>query len=332
MSDNSNLNNKVKDIIQKYQQVSIDKSQECFFNGCKELAIESHVLQKNGIINFIVDNKNHVYEMKHNLFKKPCFYFKYTGFNETLKYKGFCNTHDTALFLQIENKNVDFSDYNTFLLFTYRSMMMERRKKLNVIHCNDLIMNSHFLNSHIDTSYLRHYNKQTFLGIDDAKYYEEIILNNIIDNSKKDFSFITLEIPKIEICASGVYTYETTDEINKIMLNTNKINEPLTEIYFHLIPQQNKSIVLMGCLNKKKSICWHYIKSHLYYSPETLLKKISDLLLRNIETWACSSNFYTTRIKPHERKILNITNYALDSNDERSDLPFNLFDNIVYKK
>ena len=105
----------------------------CLFPGCTEIAINSHLLQKRGILDnlavdghlFIVDTMS---PFNMELEKLPL-EFRRVGLKEVLALPLFCNKHDTELFTDIEVGTVDHFDYRTQILFTYRSLAGELRKK-----------------------------------------------------------------------------------------------------------------------------------------------------------------------------------------------------------
>jgi imidazole glycerol phosphate synthase subunit HisF len=88
---------------------------KCMFRGCDEISINSHLLQKKGIINQIAEN-NHVVELAIDNYKPDVFYFKRSGINDAFTFPGFCKTHDNDLFKEIETDNIDYSNYRTNLL------------------------------------------------------------------------------------------------------------------------------------------------------------------------------------------------------------------------
>src|SRR5205085_2418152 len=151
-------------------------------------------------------------------------------------FKGFCSVHDHQLFKEIETGAIDYTDYRTQLLFSYRAVMNEKRKKEITVDWHTRISNStavRLLTSNDFMEQSRLWIVGNNDGIADEAHYESIFLNNIIDSTRNDFRFMTYELPRIEMCASGAFTYETSIEIQRMMLSANYRKEiPLTEIYF----------------------------------------------------------------------------------------------------
>jgi hypothetical protein len=102
---------------------------QCFHPTCNEKSINSHILQKNGILSSIAE-ENHVVEMQINLFSDDVHFFKKIGINKAFSFNCFCLNHDTELFKSIEVEEIDFSSYKNLLLFTLRTIYNEKYRKL----------------------------------------------------------------------------------------------------------------------------------------------------------------------------------------------------------
>ncbi|MCK4678048.1 MAG: hypothetical protein KAT48_07965 [Bacteroidales bacterium] len=325
--------NEIKKIIKKLEERAFRANRKCLIPGCNKVAIQSHLLQKNGIINLISENQK-VYYINHETFRKGFWGFKEKGVNDVFKFPGFCETHDDELFSYIEKGEIDFNDYRTELLFSYRALVNEKRKKEIVIDFYNRILNSNELKFNLPIEYLHKlkYNKeQQELGMKDESYYEQFFINNINDKTLQDFSFISIELPRIEVCSSAVFTYESTREIQEMYNQVGSHNiDPLTEIYINLLPRETSSILILGCLSDRKSKCWEFIESFISKSYSITLKKISDLLLNQVENWLCSPSFYNTYLLKNENRIVEITHQSIDNIDERKELRFNLFEELKF--
>ncbi|MCF8296451.1 MAG: efflux RND transporter permease subunit [Saprospiraceae bacterium] len=49
--------------------------------------------------------------------------FQKIGINQALTFPGFCNKHDTEIFREIETESIDFKNYKTNLLFSYKTKL-----------------------------------------------------------------------------------------------------------------------------------------------------------------------------------------------------------------
>ncbi|MDO9152999.1 MAG: hypothetical protein Q7U47_04710 [Paludibacter sp.] len=316
-----------KGIIRKNELLAKGKERKCFVDCCNSMTISSHLLQKNGILNRI-SHQNHLYEIGINPFNTPSFNFQKIGINKALTFPGFCNKHDTEIFREIETKSIDFKDYRTNLLFSYRILVNELRKKEILIDWYTENINNNELRTHITPDYFYRLNESINgykMALNDGKYYLKYFNLDIYQNTK-NFSFMTFELPFIEICASGVFNYENSCEI--VLMPE---SQPLTDIYFNLLPMDNKSIVIFGVLTEMKNKCWDYIEDFAKGSKVFSLKKVSDLLLTNVENWLCSKSVYE-KLKSNETVIVEEIKKTNQTNIERRTLDFNMFEYIDYKK
>ena len=101
---------------------------------------------------------------------------------------------------------------------------------------------------------------------------------------------------------------------------------PLTEIYFNLLPIKDKTVVILGCQTAKAEKCWDYISTFKTEDKQLALKKISDLLITQVENWLCSPSFYWQHLRAKETEIVRLVSEAIQNPNERRELDFNLFD------
>jgi hypothetical protein len=318
----------IQNIIFELGKRAKTKDRKCLFDGCPNLAIESHLLQENGILDSIKDTTNHLWKLKINEFKGD-FYFDSIGINKAFAFKGFCNPHDNDLFKSIETKPIDFNRYNNHIRFSYRTLLNEKRKKEIWMDKNTRILNSTNLQYHLPNDYISRIKNelvQNEFALNDGRFYEEKLLSNIFDTGLKDYIFITVELPKVEFCSSAVFTFETSDELfRKYSLHQSLINKPPTNIFLHLFPVENNSILIIGCLKERIDVCWDFIEKFEKVSNEECLKKLSNLFLCNIENWICSYSFYQNNILKRQDEIYRLIKLSRSTTNERVEFDFNLF-------
>lgn len=316
----------VKKIIRDNELSAKKKKRKCFVDNCNSKTISSHLLQKNGILNRI-SYQNHLYEIGINPFNTSIFNFQKIGINKALTFPGFCNKHDTEIFREIETETIDFNNYRTNLLFSYRILVNELRKKEILIDWFKANIKNKELRTHITPDYFNRLDVSINgykMALKDGEYYLKYFNSDIYQNTK-NFSFMTFELPFVEICASGVFTYENSIEIASI-----PENQPLTDIYFNLLPMDNKSVVIFGVLTEMKNKCWDYLVDFKKGSKDLSLKKVGDLLLTNVENWLCSKSVYES-LKSNETVIVAEMKKTTKTNIERRTLDFNLFEHIDYE-
>jgi hypothetical protein len=92
-------------IYQNIRKNVYGKKWPCMAETCEKIAINSHLLQKNGILGNLVED-GHLVQIKPNdLFKIEhggFVTFKTIGIDQVISYPLFCNEHDTTIFRSIE--------------------------------------------------------------------------------------------------------------------------------------------------------------------------------------------------------------------------------------
>ena len=198
-------------ILQIIRKNALNMNWKCMVDGCPEKTINSHLLQRHGVLDNIIED-GHMYELRvRDIFKwskdVPPVVFKKVGLNDAISYPLFCNHHDTELFLDIEKNDPDVDDYRSQLLFSYRSVCAEMRKKEIEIDVNQRQLRSRILN--LDSFYLKECIRGLEIGIKDLKFYEEQLLNEI-STPKNLFTFEVAHFPFIPIYAlasSALYPF-----------------------------------------------------------------------------------------------------------------------------
>jgi hypothetical protein len=312
-------------IIDTHLRKAKKKHRNCFEVGCSEKAIDSHILQKNGIISMIAE-RGHVIECVIDPFHKDYkLKFKRTGINDVFTFKGFCRTHDDKLFKEIEKTDFDLSNYYHQLLFAYRTSVNETRKKEFVIDGYNSIEKDP--NSIVPKWYIDETILGQVMGIKDGEYTRNLLYKNINSPSDQDFIFYNFELPYLEICICGVFTFETSSEIKKMEIDLDpKFLEPLTDVFITFLPHKNKSILSIGFQKDYNKTCDQFYSQLFRDGNEaTIIQHISDLMLLQIENWIVSETFYHQKIKAKEVAIKSIISWAQQNWNERVSLDFNLF-------
>lgn len=121
--------NEIKDITSKiYKQLNSKKTYTCLFPGCSEKPIKSHSIQKSLLKN-IMDSTNHVLNFSLNvqfhLESDITVNQQKIGINDASTFEGYCNKHDTTVFLPIEQEQIDYSNDEHNFLLLYRSIARE---------------------------------------------------------------------------------------------------------------------------------------------------------------------------------------------------------------
>ena len=115
---------------------------ECLLSTCHERAIMSHAIQKNGYLDMLAINE-HLYVFS-KAFNQGRYYVRdnKVSINNATTFYGFCNFHDTKMFLDIEVYQGEEFIKNRLMAHTYRSIAYQYRRTVNELK---LIESEHFM-------------------------------------------------------------------------------------------------------------------------------------------------------------------------------------------
>lgn len=331
MTIERNDRNKLIQIFSTIQKRVVEKNYPCLCNGCSLRAINSHLLQENGILSYVSEG-GHMYEPKignmygEDFLKAPG-EFKLVGSDKALSVKTFCKYHDDTLFSGLEKHHAELTTYKSFLLLTYRTICAEIRRKEHAIEIAKRYTSSAVVNSILPEDNIAYYKQNQIeaqtLGINDMLYYARDIENKL-ESSKTDYIFIHKSF-----LISGLYASSTFSIVD---FWKDKKDEPLGLYIIHIIPTQSNTIVILGYeKNKVKQWAKEYIEELLTKDESTIEEYLTSFLIR-IEGWGMSPNVYK-RLKRNK-----IQDYFQKFNIDRKDLVsqrfdgFNLFDGALLKE
>ncbi len=299
---------------------AVRNTNNCLFPNCKNNSINSHILQKNGILSSIAKDK-HLWEFKVDHYKKPYIGFKRTGINKIYTFKGFCSKHDHDIFKKIESNELHFDDYDTNLLFALRTLYNElwlkrvSTKFLTYIFERDKMNINYELLSTIE---------QSIKGLEDIQSIEKEIWNDY-NSGLKSFVFKYRKMQKVDVCLNALYTYDTSQEILEYIKIHGKNMERLSEIFFAFFPYQSHSILLTGYHKADEIKVKNYVDDFINCNENDFQSKITNLIIFNCETWVCSDKFYKEKIKGIETLFFNATQFMSNYGNERHEFKLNIF-------
>lgn len=309
-----------------------EKKWECFQDNCQEIAINSHLLQVNGILNSLVE-KGHLIQIANNDFfdieEKGFFQFKIVGVNQAISKFLFCNKHDTSIFKHIEVEEIDFFSYTSQLLFSYRSLCGELRNKMKNLEIYNRVGNSKkFIGNTpiIPKEYLAMEIYGHNLGKKDMTKFKEIFEKELVDNSNQAFHFDTYQYPILKICVSAVFSpiNPTQDAVIKAMLQI----EPLSSIFINVIPHKEYLYIIVG-YHKEYANKWaiDYVDSWSNLSTIELQNKLTDLIATRVETWSLSPKLFEEISESSKQKLREYWNENVHNLSTNQSAGFNLFEN-----
>jgi hypothetical protein len=314
---------KPQNIIAQITKNLKNKAWKCIIDGCDQTAINSHLIQQNGLLSNITYN-GHLVELKmldankwddRNL---P-FEFKTVGIKQALSYKVFCNNHDTEIFKTIEKDDASLDTYEAFLLFSYRAVCSEiRKKEINIEHFTR-VLNANSLTAVIDPENLNLIIEGNKLGIIDLIVLKEQ-LEAEIKNKTDKYKYFVYKYPILEIYASAVFNANELDFFSHI-------SEPdLENIYIHFLPLEEEFLILVGYNSdqvSEKTI--NYCNSWENLSLESLQKKLTNLFVNNIENWGLSTELFKSISDKNKSRYIQTLMEKGSLYGISKDLNFNLF-------
>lgn len=270
---------------------------ECYEPSCKTAAINSHILQKNGVLTQIQE-ENHVYSLSTNQITGELA-FRRIGVNNAFSFKGFCNHHDTTIFSSIEQESFEANDYKNQLLLCYRGILNEQRKKEVLIDLHTTFLSNSKTKDHIDSVAVRRLITNERHAIKDFIELSTYIANDLSSDTES-FYFSHKVIDRLDVCTSATFNVETREDMLRLSTQ-GRLHERLNSIIVNILPYRNKTLILIGCLIKSIDKCLPY---YAEFNKDPF-KFSSDILLKHIETWVCSPTFYLQTIKPIEKDFLH---------------------------
>ncbi|HPE58266.1 MAG TPA: hypothetical protein PK904_17810 [Bacteroidales bacterium] len=308
----------------KAKKKAIDNIDKCFYPGCEEKSIKSHILQRNGILSPLIED-GHLYQMEINLYKEPINYFVRTGAGEAFSFNCFCNIHDNQLFKPIETHPIDFSLYRNRLLFLVRAKLNEKFRKMVVIDIWSQLIDfykrkgDHYI---VNDLMAKKLNGQQ--GLSDILMSEQVIWNDL-DSGSESFVIEFREIEFLPICLASFFDHETTDEINRYRELQGKDMEKLSSIFITVFPYNKKSIIMLAYRQSDEKILKGYVNKYLKESEKKLQRLITNLMLFQCETWVMSEDFFLKRIHKCQDFFHLAAKFSYQNNNERRNFDLNMF-------
>jgi hypothetical protein len=294
-------------VLQNITKNINNKKWTCLIENCGQTAINSHLLQVNGILNNLID-KGHLIQIKPNDYfeieTKGFLLFKSVGIQQAISEYLFCNRHDTDIFKSIEAKEIDFYSYSSQLLFSYRSLCCELRKKMKNIEIFTRYGQSKILNNTFEQqNYLDLEIKGHNIGIKDMTSLKTEMENEFSSTStNQKFTFKTFKLPLIKICVSAIFSpiHPNSNAIKKAHTQ----EQPLNTVFINVVPQPDNLYIIVGFHNKyvDKWIL-DYINSWDSLDLTTLQNNLTNLLATKVETWSISQLLFGQILKKNRQKL-----------------------------
>jgi len=309
-------------LIAKCFMKAQSKPRKCFAEGCHGNAINSHLLQKNGTLSLIAENR-HVWQTSYNKFPKGNYTIKKLGINNALTFKGFCNHHDTDIFRQVESGEIDFDNYKNLLLLSYRALLKEFRDKEVMNDCFRILLKQ-IGDKRIQASFDVMMLANQYLMWD--LEYDMACINEDLKSGSSAFHFEVFSLPKVEISCSACFSLVSfADNLVKTEKGFQK-TEPIPAVVMNLIPNRDGTKLILGYNLISEKYLAEPIAKFRDLEMEELLKVVSDFIIRSVEMWACSDGFYKKHVFARKDILISLLNqYVLKNQFSTEKIDFNLF-------
>jgi len=295
---------------------------KCNKRSCTNPAINSHLLQRNGILNKIAEN-GHVMELKSiDPFKwgseSVPLEFKKVGIGSALSLSLFCNDCDSQIFKRIETGQLDLFDYQSLLLFCYRIVCAEQRKKEQAVEVQQRILKAVSLKGKFGPEYLSLL-KGNELGIKDLEKFKSIIEAEIMI-PRQIFQFETYTYPLLKVYGSAVFSTYDVGDVEEVE-RTN-----FDDVFIHVIPSDKHLHIICGYL---KQFCtkWiaDYVESWRGLTDEQLTKGLTNLFSSRIENWGMAPSIHQNISRRTINKMIDFWGKNVMNMSKNLQADFNLF-------
>ncbi|QOG88770.1 hypothetical protein HUE46_01340 [Flavobacterium columnare] len=322
-------NTKIAKIFADCAQQAKDKTNICMFPGCTKKSINSHIMQKNGILSSIAED-NHLWELKIDNFKQEYIGFKKDGINKIYTFFGFCNEHDASVFKKIETEGkINFDDYTSCLLFALRTLHNEIWLKQVVIKLHECVLKNEEIP--MNKELLKITIEQNKLGILDMEFYKDSMWSDL-KNQTQSFVFQHRQFELQEICLNASINYETPEEVYRYKVEHGKDMDRLTGIFISFFPYLGNSILLMGYHKDDAILAKPYVNSYFKENEKRTFRRLSNMFAFYVETWVCSTKFYKEKIEGLDSEFHKSMIFATEKGYGRKIFDINMFEKDFKKK
>lgn len=301
----------------------------CMCPKCTDKAINSHLLQRHGILSHVTVD-NHLYEItREDAFKWHDNYpvrFKKVGLNNAISYPLFCAKHDTEIFLPIETGTIDFDDYRSQLLFSYRAVCAEiRKKEVNILETKENMTNIEEM-SLAGEAILVGGDK----GIKDLNYYK-YLLEDELKTIKEKFTFFHYSYPVLDIYSSATMSYEIFDSKSERQVEEALKKKVWDALFIHIIPQSSSTEIIIGYHNNHTSRDMEdYVKSWNGLGRDEIGYKLTDLFVAHVEDWGLSPRLFEKIPEERFRKFFELqAKYSTVVAEQKTNVGYNLFEGLL---
>lgn len=317
----------IKKVITGIDKNLNKKGWDCMVSGCNQRAINSHLLQRHGVLSNVVE-KGHCYELREkDIFSwtkdMPPFEFKRCGIQDAISLHLFCNHHDTEIFKPIESGVVDYDDYGNQLLLSFRSICAEIRRKEIIVKRYKRYLGSNILQAYRKEHLyiLKDAIKGYEAGIKDLVFYKHQIEKELTTPAD-NFFFVHHTYPIKGLYASSSFTISNYEE-------SVDMSETIPNCIGHAIPNGECSEFIFGYQKgHENDAIVEFVNGWADLDSESLGERLTGWFTL-IESWGISPSLFE-RIKPtdleHYLELLGNSSFDMNQNPN---VGFNMFASLL---
>lgn len=262
--------------------------------GCGSQIINAHTIQRSGAISKIVDSTNHVltfYPPETDAKGKRIIHSR--GWKEASTFKGFCNTHDTSLFADLETQPFTGNAKQCFLV-GYRAVCHEKYQKRAV---ND---NTPLLKTNLDKGLakadqisiqtgIKIYENGTQTGAKEVNEIKNLYDSALQTNDFTDINYAVISFDgDISVVSTGIVSPDFDVNGNRLQ-NIADFSKEVEALTFGVVSTVTGGAFVISWLSKFK-ICSNFVNL-LLSAP---IDKIPSLLVEFMFAYVENTYFSKT--------------------------------------
>ncbi|MFD1872933.1 hypothetical protein [Hymenobacter bucti] len=347
------LTNSIAQRLWAWRSEGLRQSHLCYNPHCPNSAqaIKSHILQKNGILNYVsedIGNGKEIIELRYNDYFKQdktrkIYDFVKAGVTKSneVAFWGFCPECDRNLFSSLEVGPRDFTNRRNQTLLTYRALMRDIcKQEYNIAFYTKVRTSANV------TREARMYCRDAQLpqAVQLRSNYElRYRLESFLFGGATDyvFNYLVFCLPLVKLAHSAIiggphHTVLNGAEANELLAwkpdyisigdaSQYRFTGPLGT--FNLIPTANELIVVIGYDENMQEICGVPIKSINSIDNKSKFKLISDILITRGKSWCMAPSLYENlKSAGHDDLILDSITYFGPDRMKHLTPAINMFD------
>lgn len=322
----------IKELTSKiYKVVNTNTEFKCLFPDCDNKPIKSHSIQKSLLKN-IMDSTNHVLnfslDVRFNINSNIAVKQKKIGINEASTFEGYCNKHDTEIFLPIEKDEIDFSNNEHNFLLLYRSVVREYYESRKSYFLFRDVINE--INSSLDGKDTRILSSLIQLYLQFCEYIRIESMKKCLDQYylHKEYSCmfkyknitINRELPLF------ANTYFCVQGYKKGKMNKIDITKDLPYSFsITILPKNGKTSIFYTYLEEQEKDLSKFIKLFEAKDETQLQEFITDTILRNSDNFYISPVYWNKIPENNQNELLSFFKETISNREYDINNNLNIF-------